>query len=365
MSQYAPFGWTGLYLDDYTGKYHAHHRDYSPIHARWLSEDPAGYADGMNLYAAYMGVNGRDPSGLNTEVQYDVIGKAVYVGAHLDGLMVPFGFETAQFNFQPFSMQFDADLNEGRGGYRVYDTYLPSVDKATGNLKISGETWREATPADYNLFFLEIYASKVRSGEYRQTTMMASGTNPWTPSVPSLYLQKANIEWAKHQGKLGTEFVTSSAKTFFTALALQQSFKFVGNKLKKFKNKASSATINSKSISRTNYDLYESLAEFKVSGKTRSSHRRIANKQFFQAMDQDPVFRQQMNKLLGTDVMLHMQSGKGKQLINPPGTVWHHPIENPNTLRLLLKDEHTNPLLQKVLHPGPNGTGGFGEHFGG
>jgi RHS repeat-associated protein len=64
MSQYAPFGWTGLYLDDYTGKYHAHHRDYSPIHARWLSEDPAGYADGMNLYAAYMGVNGRDPSGL-------------------------------------------------------------------------------------------------------------------------------------------------------------------------------------------------------------------------------------------------------------------------------------------------------------
>ena len=65
MSQYAPFGWTGLYLDDYTGKYHAHHRDYSPIHNRWLSEDPAGYADGMNLYAAYMGVNGRDPSGLN------------------------------------------------------------------------------------------------------------------------------------------------------------------------------------------------------------------------------------------------------------------------------------------------------------
>jgi hypothetical protein len=27
MSQYAPFGWTGLYLDDYTGKYHAHYRN--------------------------------------------------------------------------------------------------------------------------------------------------------------------------------------------------------------------------------------------------------------------------------------------------------------------------------------------------
>ncbi len=77
MSQYAPFGWTGLYLDDYTGKYHAHYRDYSPIHARWLSEDPAGYADGLNLYAAYMGVNGRDPSGLMTTKEYESIIKFV------------------------------------------------------------------------------------------------------------------------------------------------------------------------------------------------------------------------------------------------------------------------------------------------
>ena len=35
-----------------------------PLHARWLSEDPAGYADGLNLYNAYMGVNGVDPLGL-------------------------------------------------------------------------------------------------------------------------------------------------------------------------------------------------------------------------------------------------------------------------------------------------------------
>ena len=43
-------------------------RDYNsldPIHSRWLTPDPAGYRDGLNLYAAYMGVNGIDPLGLS------------------------------------------------------------------------------------------------------------------------------------------------------------------------------------------------------------------------------------------------------------------------------------------------------------
>ncbi|MCF7957145.1 MAG: RHS repeat-associated core domain-containing protein [Phycisphaerae bacterium] len=64
-SQYIPFGWCGMYRDPFTGHYHTHFRDYDPIHARWLSEDPAGYKDGLNLYAAYMGVNGVDKYGLD------------------------------------------------------------------------------------------------------------------------------------------------------------------------------------------------------------------------------------------------------------------------------------------------------------
>ncbi len=59
-----PFGYLGMYHDPFTGKYHTHYREYDPVHARWLSEDPAGYADGLNLYNAYMGVNGIDPLGL-------------------------------------------------------------------------------------------------------------------------------------------------------------------------------------------------------------------------------------------------------------------------------------------------------------
>ncbi len=65
-SEYIPFGYLGMYRDRFTGKYHTHYREYDPVHARWLSEDPAGYADGLNLYNAYMGVNGVDPLGLET-----------------------------------------------------------------------------------------------------------------------------------------------------------------------------------------------------------------------------------------------------------------------------------------------------------
>ena len=53
-----------MYKDRFTGLYHTQYREYDPVHGRWLSIDPAGYRDGLNLYAAYMGVNGIDPLGL-------------------------------------------------------------------------------------------------------------------------------------------------------------------------------------------------------------------------------------------------------------------------------------------------------------
>ncbi len=67
-SAFVRFGWTGMYKDPFTGKFHTHFRDYDPIHNRWLSEDPAGYQDGLNLYAAYGNVNARDMLGLAVTV---------------------------------------------------------------------------------------------------------------------------------------------------------------------------------------------------------------------------------------------------------------------------------------------------------
>ncbi|MBN2266882.1 MAG: RHS repeat-associated core domain-containing protein, partial [Candidatus Babeliaceae bacterium] len=63
-SYWTPFGYLGMRRDRFTGLYHTQFREYDAVHGRWLSEDPAGYADGLNLYQAYMGVNGTDPLGL-------------------------------------------------------------------------------------------------------------------------------------------------------------------------------------------------------------------------------------------------------------------------------------------------------------
>jgi hypothetical protein len=66
------------------------------------------------------------------------------------------------------------------------------------------------------------------------------------------------------------------------------------------------------------------------------------------------------NEELGGEVLQHMESGGN--LLNPPGTVWHHPYDNPDVMHLLRSSEHTTPTLQSTLHP--DGIGGFGNYYG-
>jgi hypothetical protein len=54
-----------------------------------------------------------------------------------------------------------------------------------------------------------------------------------------------------------------------------------------------------------------------------------------------------------------MQSGKR---LLPPGTIWHHPIDNPNVVQLLTRQEHADPLLQLMLHP--DSEGGYVRYYG-
>jgi RHS repeat-associated protein len=61
------FSYTGFYVEPYTGLQHTHYRDYDWRTHRWDREDPAGYVDGLNLYAAYFDVNGVDATGLSLE----------------------------------------------------------------------------------------------------------------------------------------------------------------------------------------------------------------------------------------------------------------------------------------------------------
>ena len=74
-----PFGYNGMLIDaplsiqngSYIRPYYdLHFRDYDPDTAQFDAYDPAGYMDGLNLYAAYFGVNGVDPDGLSTIGDY-------------------------------------------------------------------------------------------------------------------------------------------------------------------------------------------------------------------------------------------------------------------------------------------------------
>ena len=113
---------------------------------------------------------------------------------------------------------------------------------------------------------------------------------------------------------------------------------------------------------RSNFNVYEALSEQQVTGLSRSAHSVSANRALYGQLQSSPELAQMFDEQLGGDVLAHMESGSGRNLLNPPGTVWHHPINNHNVLQLLRTTEHTNPLLQPLLHPG--GTGGYVNFYG-
>ena len=111
---------------------------------------------------------------------------------------------------------------------------------------------------------------------------------------------------------------------------------------------------------RTNFDVYEVLSEQPISGASRSAHRASANRSLYLELQAQPELARMFDTELNANVLNHMSSGRN--LLNPPGTVWHHPVENPNVVHLLRKTEHTNPLIQPTLHP--KGVGGYGTYYG-
>lgn len=98
-------------------------------------------------------------------------------------------------------------------------------------------------------------------------------------------------------------------------------------------------------------------------GGSRTAHRNAANRQFYNQLKNDQSFRSSVNEYFGYDVMKYMESGRDA-LKNPsPDWVWHHPYNNGEVIQLIPKIQHTNPILQPILHPGPNRSGGYMRNY--
>ena len=111
--------------------------------------------------------------------------------------------------------------------------------------------------------------------------------------------------------------------------------------------------------------IYEALSEQPITGTTRGAHRASANRALLRQLDADPRLNRQLSDLLKVDdLAAQMRSGRGRSPLNPSGTEWHHPIHNPDVMQLLRREVHRHGELQDILHPGPNGTGGYGTNYG-
>jgi RHS repeat-associated protein len=58
-----PYLFTGRRFDEETGLYYYRARYYDANEGRFISRDPSGYVDGMNLYSGYFALNSLDPTG--------------------------------------------------------------------------------------------------------------------------------------------------------------------------------------------------------------------------------------------------------------------------------------------------------------
>jgi hypothetical protein len=112
---------------------------------------------------------------------------------------------------------------------------------------------------------------------------------------------------------------------------------------------------------RRNKNIYEGFLDVRITGWTRGTHRRQANRYLEKLLVEHPDFAKSLNRELNTDVLAHMRSTYWRR--TPPGMTWHHPFEKKaaKIVRLMRVEEHTNKALQKKLHPG--GRGGFSRNY--
>jgi len=308
--------YTGRWLDPNTGLQYNRARWYDPPVGKWLSEDPSGFAGGdynLTRYVSNGPVNATDPSGLEVMVSPSRYAARIHAAA----IEFLFGGSVEAYDPNGNSPDIWTRPKGGLGG-------------AVGGFA------EEATLRQFDLL------------EKDPTCMSQLGMLEGAQHVPAigpatrLATGRNVLGGDASRYRAGTELVLE----FAPALGLR----------------LISCGRSTKEIVRGNLNVYEALSEQSVRGVSRSSHRRQANRLLYAQLESDSRMASVFDSLLDSNVLLHMRSGKGTQLLNPPGAVWHHPGSRAGVVQLLKRQEHSDRLLQPILHP--EGIGGFGTFYG-
>lgn len=364
-------GMHGLPFDHATGLVFARARYYHPDLGRWMRRDPKGYVDGGNLYEAFRS---------NPLAYTDPMGEGV-----LTWLLVgDYGLSDSQFvragglqaaAYGAAEGGVTATYNVGVGAvktgrelaYTAADIAIAPVDIASTLIfhKPLGNPFSQIGEASSHADAEELGEIIGETGIRSVAGVVTLGASNVIEGTYNYY--QTGDEEAFSQSVGGTAAFTLGT----VGLARAGTAGVRSLRTRSTSAGASSADSLSGPISgrvaRTgdqvaprNLNAYETYFEARITGNTRAAHRSAANRNLANELGRHTDLADTFNREFGTNVLRHMQSGK--KLLNPPGTVWHHPATNPNVMHLLRTVEHTNPALQTVLHP--DGVGGFGNFYG-
>ena len=318
-----PYRYSGAYWDNLgtpehpAGLYYMKARYYDPAIGRFISEDPA--LDGTNwyIYAAGNPVMYNDPTGNWIHIALGAVVGGLIGGAMDFGMqMIANGGDISQVNLRSIGASFVSGAVTG------------GLAAATGGLSLTGQVGASALIGGIGYGTYNLVNGSNATLEGFAQSMIAGAAAP----VIAKGISMAGSAISKGISKVRSAFAKGTGQGITGGL---------------------STTNNGKQYS----TLYEASTG---SGSSRSAHRNAANKQFYNQMTNDTQFKNVMDDFFGYNVMDYMKSGKGG-LKNPSTDwVWHHPADAPGMIRLIPKNQHQNSVLQNILHPGPNGQGGFG-----
>ena len=355
--------WRGREVD-ITGLYNIGTRPLDPVSGRWLTYDSvwnSGDPDGYTFCAGGDPVNYFDPDGrfgkAYTQFQYNG-GVAGYGLRGLANLYNTVGLSSSStyISWQAYNSGSLLNMAASVVTPASYVNGYQNLQNRAENVMVqeyvngSGNTWALSqglsSVAGDVIGYNQIYEASFNVD--RQSLTQLSGAERWSRGLmggSQLILTGVGL---KASFNPNATFVESGG----TAAQLDAAF---NNAAKSFNNAAETAVAR-------NPNIYEVLYEAPISGTSRTAQRASANNFFANQLQNDAQLNSLFNQELGGNVLEHMESGSGSSYLNPPGTVWHHPFDNPNVMQLLRTSEHTAPSLQPVLHPG--GVGGFGNFYG-